>query len=348
MIALLRKSLFATLISCLFLACTSDVTVKPAYTGASGELLVVAPQRYWESSLRDVCAEVFQPNFPMLPQPEVMFNVLHYEPEAINQLLERHRNVLNIDINPDYPRQPEIRVARNYKAKNQLAFLLKASSLSSAVEHLKANADNIKELLREAERKRYQSWLSLHEEEKLRQKIGALFGYDVILPKGTQLIKADSNFIRLEWEREKIMGGTKHFITTGIALYRYPYQSDSAFTASRLEALRNYKLKRIPGPRPGTHMTTQKFIQPTAQQIAPTHSSFNYAVDFRGLWRTTKSFLGGPFVSTVQLDKETQEIIAAEVFIMAPKFDKREFIKEAEAVVYSLQPHTKATETAQR
>ena len=82
-------------------------------------------------------------------------------------------------------------------------------------------------------------------------------------------------------------------------------------------------------------MALQSFISPEVLAVNP-NPGFQYAMELRGLWRTTESFIGGPFVSLSQLDEEKAKVITVEAFVLAPKFDKREFMKEAEALVYSL------------
>lgn len=345
-LSLVRKSLLeliaqkANSLSYLFLlglfalsSCEDEVVVKPSYTGTSGEIVVIADKAIWTNHLEDSVRSLLQPNFPMLPQAEAMFNVLHYDPQDVNQLIERHRNTLKIEIGT--PRKPGLNFIKDDEAKGQLTVLVRADDYNGALTLITNRINDIINLVREEERKRYQNWLSLHREKELEEKILSEFGYAVILPKGTRLIELKPNFVRLNWEREKIKGGKQHFINHGIVLYKQPYSSDSIFNPTELREVRNRNLRRIPGPKKGSVMTTQTFFDPEVQPVPP-KSNFQYAVDFRALWRTSNSFLGGPFVSLVQVDETGSDLIVSEVFVLAPKFNKREFIKEAEAIAYSI------------
>lgn len=322
------------LITLLFSACSQEgSTPKPSYTGRPGELLIVCPNNYWQGDLGDSILYYLQPNFPMLPQAEAVFNLVHFEEDKLNQLLSRHRNILKIEIDPS--KEEGLSNQPSKEAKGQVHITLHAKNATNAVALVKEASNSIINQIRLEERHRYQNWLALHPEKEIEKQIQDTFGYKVTIPFGTELIEIADDFVRLKWEREKILSGTKHFMEIGIVLYKSNYYTDTIFTQEGLTELRNRELKRIPGPKEGSHMALQSFISPEVLAVNP-NPGFQYAMELRGLWRTTESFIGGPFVSLSQLDEEKAKVITVEAFVLAPKFDKREFMKEAEALVYSL------------
>ena len=52
-----------------------------------------------------------------------------------------------------------------------------------------------------------------------------------------------------------------------------------------------------------------------------------------GLWRLKNEFLGGPFVSYAFLNKDQTKVITIEAYLMALKFDKREYMKDLEGII---------------
>lgn len=62
----------------------------------------------------------------------------------------------------------------------------------------------------------------------------------------------------------------------------------------------------------------------------------NYTVEIRGLWRVEGDFMGGPFVSLSSLDLARKRVVTAEGFLYSPKYDKRDYLRQLEAVIYSL------------
>jgi len=60
-------------------------------------------------------------------------------------------------------------------------------------------------------------------------------------------------------------------------------------------------------------------------------------MEIRGLWRVENAFMGGPFVSLSTVDETRNRVVTVEGFVYAPKADKRNLMRQVEAVVYSLQ-----------
>jgi hypothetical protein len=56
----------------------------------------------------------------------------------------------------------------------------------------------------------------------------------------------------------------------------------------------------------------------------------------RGLWKLEGDFMGGPFYSMTFLDERTGNLVTIDGFAYAPYFDKREYIREVEAIIKTL------------
>ena len=94
--------------------------------------------------------------------------------------------------------------------------------------------------------------------------------------------------------------------------------------------------KYIPGPTRGSYMGTEErfgFIRDTVQ-IGKDKIT---AIETRGLWRLFNDYMGGPFVCHTYLDKEQKNVIVLEGFIYAPKFDKRNYLRHVESILYSFE-----------
>ena len=134
-------------------------------------------------------------------------------------------------------------------------------------------------------------------------------------------------------ERVKYLGNTAHDITQGFMIYRYPYKGQQSFDEESILSTRDSVLERhIPGPKPNTHMTTEYRFPPNSEPIS---ISNKYGVITRGLWKTENYFMGGPFMSLTTTGANDQYAICISGYVFAPKFDKREYIREVEAVLKS-------------
>lgn len=319
------------LVITLFASCDSEKPGKPGFTGSSGELLIVTDEATW-NGIKDSISVWFQPNYPMLPQPEALFRVAHFQPSAMNDLLNRHRNILSIV--RSNKQENSFKLYNEQYSKEQIFFELSAYNSEEILDLLGSKKDQIIKILQTAERERLVKAYSRQVDNDINVHLKKHFGFTLNSPIGATLEKSTDNFLWIKREREKSVGSTSHFIYQGLALYTRPYTSDQQFSDSALISDRNkYMGDNIPGPKPTAKMSTQTFITPTNEKVL-----FNnrFAVESRGLWRTTNSFMGGPYVALTTTDPSGKVLITVEGFVYAPKFDKREYIKEMEAIIYSL------------
>ena len=55
----------------------------------------------------------------------------------------------------------------------------------------------------------------------------------------------------------------------------------------------------------------------------------------RGYWEVENDYMGGPFVSHAFFSRDGVDIIVAEAFVYAPKYDKRQYLRQTESILYS-------------
>lgn len=326
--------LFTILVSVL-LSCDSEKEkVLPAYTGASGELMFICDDATW-NSIKDSVEVWFQNNYPSIPQPEAMFRVSQFNAGEVNTLLERHRNT--IAINFDQKAQPSLKLYKNYKSKGQVYFNVVAGNNEEVLNLLAAKQKQINKTLKTEERKRYAQKLKAFPNRDAQIWLKKNLGLNVNIPKGFEFVDQDSTFAWFKRERMKNLGGTKHYIEENLVIYMDSYRNEDQFKDSALVEMRDRVLgKRIPGPKPKSKMTTQDtpFVQQTFESVM-LHN--RYSVEWRALWRASDSFIGGPFVALTTLNPNQDKVVTVEGFINAPKFNKREYIKQMEALIYTLQ-----------
>jgi hypothetical protein len=82
-----------------------------------------------------------------------------------------------------------------------------------------------------------------------------------------------------------------------------------------------------------TPMITEPRL-PAALDTSDFHGHFS--VLMRGLWKFNNPVMGGPFVSLSVVDEKKGRMITVDGYVFAPKFDKRNYVMELEAILYSL------------
>ena len=81
-------------------------------------------------------------------------------------------------------------------------------------------------------------------------------------------------------------------------------------------------------------MTTSVFVKPGIKFLKYHNLDF---VETRGLWEVYNDYMGGPFVSHSFYSKDGKDIIVLEAWVYAPKYDKRQYLRQTESLLYSFE-----------
>ncbi|MBQ2598518.1 MAG: DUF4837 family protein, partial [Bacteroidales bacterium] len=123
------------------------------------------------------------------------------------------------------------------------------------------------------------------------------------------------------------------YTTQGIFIYRFPYTGEEQFTLEALVAKRNEVSKEnVPGPTEGSYMIINPVLTPGYWEKTYRGRTFT---EIRSLWETQNDFMGGPFISDAFRSADGKDVIVIEGFVYAPKYDKRDYLRQLEAIIYS-------------
>lgn len=316
-----------------FYSCETSKSPLPGYSGASGELVIVADNKLWESSLRILVDSTVGDYQFGLPQPEKKFNIIHIPPASFIRVFQIHRNILIVNLNPNASAKLEVK--KNVWSNGQVVAELTIPDQTALDRFLKQNSNLLIETYNKEEVARLiDKNTKLAKQEPIEQ-IKQKHHFDILLQKDAYLAKEVAEFVWFRLERERNKGGFMHQISQGVLVYYYPYTDTLQLEPERLLAMRDSLTKmHIPGPSDSTYMSvSRQLVLPEAEVI--TYKS-NYAVEIRGLWRVENAFMGGPFYSLTWVDTKRNRIITAEGYVFAPQFQKREYLREVEAMVKSV------------
>lgn len=336
MILNLRLFCLLLLITIGFSSCSDQGSQRrlPRFSGESGEILVIMKESDWLGSAGDSLRSVLEKYYPELPQGEPCFKLLHFAPNEMSNMLEQHRNILRIVIGADSGGESKIAYEKDKWSRGQLYFKVLAPDDAAFYKLLKTDFTKVTNLINNTEVARLQDQYRVFSNDSIEDFIKNKFGFQLTIPKDCEIAVNDKDFLWLKRERVKYLGNTPHDITQGFFIFRYPYTSDSAFTTKNLMTVRDTMLEKyVPGPKEGTFMTTEYRLPPISETI---NLNDRYTVFTRGLWKTENYFMGGPFVDLSTTSNGGSEIISISGFVFAPRFDKREYIREVEAVLKSV------------
>ena len=323
-----KMALFAALVLSL-VSCGNSSSKKllPSVSGKAGEILVVMDKTPWEGEPGNAVRELLACDCPYLATREPLYSLVNVVPSNFVNLFQVHRNLVIYEIDPQVQKEG-VQYLNDIWASPQCVVKVSAVSDERAVEITRENGEVISEAIEQAERNRVIANTRLYEEATIFPQVAEVIGGSPHFPSGYKLKKKTTDFV---W-----VGDEKTYVYQDIFVYKYPAKGDETdFALETIIANRNRILQQnVPGVLDNTYMTTGEFIPPTLRFVK--YKSFNFA-QVRGYWEVYNDFMGGPFVSHSFYSPDGKEIVVAEAFVYAPRYDKRQYLRQVESLLYSFE-----------
>jgi hypothetical protein len=328
------KKIVPLLIVILSILSCSEENRLPDYTGKTGELIVVIENKFLETKSGSAVEDVFKDFTPGLPQEEPLFTVVTIPASGFNKILQRHRNILIADINPANTTS-NISLETNKWAKNQLYVRISAPNDSVFANIILKNRETLVQYFQEKELERLKVGISKNVNKELSERVGSKFGNSLKVPAGYQLLLDTTDFIWIRFETEKPQGGQMHPVNRNILIYSQPYISENMFAPEQMVASQDSITRLyIHGQKDGSFMRVYDEYPVHEKSL---NLNNNYAKEIRGLWHLYGDFMGGPFITYSYANNTTNQMITVVSFLYAPQFDKREYLREMEAIMRTFQ-----------
>ena len=330
------RQLFLLLLSAILAmpGCKSTGSLLPSVSGKAGEIIVVMEKPDWEDTLGSDVRDLLACDCPWLAQKEPLYNLVNVVPSAFVDLFKVHRNIILFQVGPQIDTTGII-YKHDVWASPQCVIQLSAPTSAQASELLKEKGPMIISSFEQAERDRVIRNTRRYEERDIYPAVAQVFGGSPHFPSGYKIRKITDDFAWIADDKQ---------VYQDVFIYRYPVEADP-FTLDKIVAHRNAILKEnVPGMFDGTYMTTSEFFTPTLEYLKYRGRDL---VQVRGMWEVQNDFMGGPFVSHSFYSPDGSEIYVAEAWVYAPQFDKRQYLRQVESVLYSWEWEKKTEEKAE-
>ena len=323
---ILSSILFCFAALAALVSCGNSKNVLPGVSGKAGEVIVVIEKAHWDGELGDALREYLACDCDFLPQPEPLYNLAYVTPAGFTNMFQSHRNIIMVHIDQDV-KEDGITFYNNKWARPQCIIMINAKGLDEAVAVVRRDYEKIRARLDQAERDRVVASARLYEAKEIRENVAERFGGSIVFPSGYVIKKINDSFA---W-----IGNDNTYVYKDILVYRYPANGKDDLQPETIIAQRNRILKEnVPGMFDGTYMTTSQVAEPKVSYI--NYKGHDFA-ETRGFWEVENDFMGGPFVSHSFYSLDGSEILVFEAFVYAPKYDKRQYMRQTESLLYSFQ-----------
>jgi hypothetical protein len=300
-------------------------------TGRAGELVVVISEEAWAGKPGKLLRETLAQEHLALPQDEPLFDLVNVQHQGFKSIFKTTRNIVQTRISSNVD-SSGVTFQDNVWASPQATVIIQAKNEGEFEKLLNENKDRIMSYFLKAEKDRLTQNYEKYYERGIYNVLNENFGVTLKVAPGFQIAEEKEDFIWLRYETPEI--------AQGVILYTFPYVSDSAFMVDYQLKVRDSILRsHVPGPTNGSFMATERRIE---QINNFREHNGNYAAEMRGLWRVVNDFMGGPYISLAVLDAARQRIIVAYGYVYAPSKDKRNLLRQVEAMLYSLKLNNQA------
>lgn len=317
----------------LLAACSGEGEKKRVLVSSKGlpsELLLVVDKEVWDSDLQDSINGIVKAQVPGLMQVEELFRVTRIFSNNYDPTYTTFHTKLFIKVDRDL-KKPMMGTRRNEYAKPQLEMVVAAPSMDVLREYLMLNSERIKEILVESQIEKRVELLRKKYSKKVDDDLKEVLGMSVRAPENMRATKKGERFL---W------GGTNLLEKDmNLVVYTYDWHGEDLLDTDRYVEKRDSVMKHnIPGSNEGQWMQTVREREHKRPLVECAEREINgrKVMEARGLWEMRNGALGGPFVSISRVDTAARRVIVGEGFVYSPSTDKRDLVRQMEAVLRTL------------
>ena len=296
---------------------------------------VVSGSAYAEdiATTYDMVKAVMAADMPCLPQMEPYFKLTHVAPAAFDDFLKPTRNILIVDIDPNRYTQTKAKYSIDYWSHPQAVYRIQVPDDEAFIAYWNAHGEEVRDWFINQEIERQKRFYRASTNKDARAVLQKRIGIDMWIPEDYMLIQdttLNDKTVNIIW-----CCNNKGPMRRDIVVYSYPYTDVNTFTPEFLNAKRDEVLgKLITASVPGSYMGTEYKVFPPQMRVIQADP---YKAEVRGLWKIYNGeALGGPYVSHTCVDEVNHRVITAEVYVMAPGQKKRNALRQAEAILYTM------------
>lgn len=328
------KKLLWLLVAALLASCAGEGEKKEkkriivASKGLPSELLLVVDRAVWGTDLQDTINGIVEAQVPGLMQAEKMFRVTRIFSRDYAATHNTFHSKLYVKVDKTLDK-PMMGILRNEYAKPQIELVVAAPTMEELREFLPRNGERIKEILADAQVDMRVELLRKKYSKKVNDDLHDVLGMTVRAPEHMKATKKGENFL---W------GGTNLLEKDmNLVVYTYDWHGEDMSDKDLFVQKRDSVMKKnIPGEREGQWMQTVVENDQPIVLCKMRDMDGRKVLEARGLWEMRNGALGGPFVSISSVDTAARKVIVGEGFVYSPSTDKRDLVRQMEAVLRTL------------
>jgi len=334
------------------LSCGEELSredLLPDASGEHGKILLLVDDGIWESEFQEKIKAQMAKNIDgVLLRPEPQFDYFRKDPDDLNHVNKLSRIILKVFVDHDssYAETAFI-VKKNYFARGQIFLVLKDSDFTRLCNYVDNNFDEVAKTINDFELKELKRIYANGHNAAAKEQAEINFGISINIPKNSSISDLEDDFMLVkhdqsqQFQGDESMGTTAetYWIQEGIVFWENELAHDSLFNPYHIMALKDSVwMHKLPGKSEGSYMTTE-YDPDYSPEVDKTTLAGQEAFVVRGLWKFDGhpgAFGGGPFIQYSFMHPNTKKMLSVAGYIYAPRFDKREYMRQIEAMLQSI------------
>jgi hypothetical protein len=319
-------------------------------TGKVGEILVVCESDIWNSEVKnELDTGLTQFILPYLPDL-VTFELVHRTPRKFEDGIKRFRNILFVNIDPDYEGEyGKIEMRDDVWAHSQLVIDIIGKDLKQVLETCQLGLDDVHKKFDRRDWKRIMDNFDRNPNSGSDKVLADNFGIKLALPDGAKVVNSRTNFARLEFPNSSRPidlgsgGQDAGTIFTGIMVYQYDFSDSSQLNLKNLLMARDTMLRyNVPSEIEGMYMGTQyvDYVYPEGNDIANASGKIN-GYEMRGMFKflgNGSAGTGGAFWAFHFVHPKKKKLMCISGYVDAPPTTSWTHpLREIQAVIRSVE-----------
>ncbi len=342
---------YSLIISC------NTVSLQPAPQsfGSLNRIVVVADQNVWDGPVGDTLRYYLAAAYPVLPQPEPLFDLQHFTMHEIDEDNHRKRfrfmiflgdvegtssptgtfisnilgeeNMLKLDESEE---KSGIKISENRWANNQNVLFFYSKGEAAMIQNIKDKSASISSLVRKSDASMLDARTYISgRSSSLMNLIKEDFGLEVQVP-GDYILAHHNKEKGFIWMRKF----NKH-AHNNIFVYKVPYKDTDQLKPENIKSMRDSigKWYVESGQVDGSFMRVNDIDLSLYHENRPIDGKFSKQL--KGIWEMSdpRDMMGGPFATYVIHDADKNELIFVDGFVYAPGKKKRDLMQGVELIL---------------
>ena len=317
--------------------------------GKINQINVLCDLTIWDGPIGDSLEYYYGSAYPILPQPEPVFDLRHHAMSDLrgDPLRKELRTFIVVgDLSDKHSEAAELirqhvgmekikrsmgdkgygnSVAKNKWASGQLIIYLFGENREKLIDNITNSYTAVAKRINEADAEMIEETTYFRgSNSTLSEELRAVMGVSMRIPSQ---FKASLQEPDLFWMRRETSETSSNIMVTKV-----PYTDQSQLTREGLKAIRNDLGKKyVSSSLPDTYMRINDVDLPLL--VDATQLNGDYALEARGIWDIVNDFMGGPFISYLVYDPGKKELLFIDAFVHAPGKEKRDIMQEMEYIL---------------